>query len=431
MIQLIDGISTTITEIVCVLLIRNKLVKRSLKNITKADILFIIFISILTYITDYYLHNFEFILDTLLLTVSIWIVYKIKLYNSIIQIVTATIIFTVIEFISVVPFIFVYQLQDSIFVKYCSLLLSITMSIICYYKFDIDKVYEYVNSSNNNILRIILVNSFVAIFSVWIYWNNNFSNKMSGLIYFLLIILLILVINVLIIFYIDKSSKQLKIIESYNKYNPFIDELINEIRRKQHEYENRLQAFSALPEVCVTYDELVENINKHASEWNQQLNSINANILKLKYKILAALIYSKMKIAEKKDIEFLCNIDNINVEYPMEEYELIDIIGILIDNAIEAVESYEKSKKIIILFFETNYEKHIVVKNTYEKVKEECFNKFFTKSFSTKGSQRGFGLYNLNKILSNNKNVKIKVANEKLDNQNYVVFDLVFSPSSI
>ena len=431
MIQLIDGILTTITEIVCVLLIRDKLIQKDIKRLNRKDIVFVVFISILTYVTDYYLHNFEFILDTLLLTISIWLIYKIKLYNSITQIVIATITFTVIEFISVLPFVFVNELQNSILVKYSSLFLSIVMSIICYCKADINRIYEYINNSKNNILRIIVINSFLAIFSVWVYWNNNFDNKLFGLIYFILILLLILIVNVLIIFYIDKSNRQLKIIESYNKYNPFIDELIKEIRRKQHEYENRLQAFSALPEVCATYDELVENINKHTSEWNQQLNSINANILKLKYKILAALIYSKMKIAEKKDIKFTCNIDNINVEYPMKEYELIDVIGILIDNAIEAVESYEKSKKIIILFFETDTEKHIVVKNTYNKIKEEHFNKFFTKSFSTKGSQRGFGLYNLNKILSKNNNVEIKVANEKLDNQNYVVFDLVFSLSSI
>lgn len=420
-----DGFLSTFIEISCILIIRSKLVKKTRENLIK-EIMIIFVISVVTFITDYFLHNFEFIADGLIIVICISLIYKEKFNQCLIQVIISFIFVSIVQLLSMLPFIFIEDFQNLLFVKYSSLTISLVISILIYFKVNINKIYLYLVKAKSKMFYFVTINSFIAIFSVWFYWNNNFNDRLYGLIYFILIILFILIANILILFYIERFNKQKEIVASYNKYNPFIEDLIKEIRKKQHEYENRIQAFSTLPEICLTYDDLINNMQLYTTVWSNDLQSVNADVLKLKYKIVASLIYSKMKSAEEKGIDITCKIDNVNVEYPMEEWELMDVIGILVDNAIEAVESYEITKEIEILFYETNCVKHIVVKNSFDYLEIDEINNFFTKSYSTKGIKRGFGLYNLNKILNKNKDIEILVYNEDNNNNNYIVFDLLF-----
>lgn len=83
--------------------------------------------------------------------------------------------------------------------------------------------------------------------------------------------------------------------------------------------------------------------------------------------------------------------------------DLSRILGILLDNAIEASkESLEF--KLKLAFIKTEKAIIIVISNSY-KEKNISLNKIFKPNYSTKGSGRGLGLNNLKKIIDDYDNV--------------------------
>ena len=72
-------------------------------------------------------------------------------------------------------------------------------------------------------------------------------------------------------------------------------------------------------------------------------------------------------------------------------HELITIVGNLIDNALEAVANCEKKQvEVKIQYGDTLI---ITVQDTGKGIQEEEIGALFTKGYSTKGDNRGYGLY--------------------------------------
>ena len=119
------------------------------------------------------------------------------------------------------------------------------------------------------------------------------------------------------------------------------------------------------------------------------------------------LLTSKYREADSKNIKInmsllldLCNLK-------MKIYEFARILGILLDNAIEASEECED--KVINIIFRDDDKKHrqlIIIENTY-KNKDVDTIKIFGKGISGKENHTGLGLWEVNKILRKNNNVSL------------------------
>ena len=72
-------------------------------------------------------------------------------------------------------------------------------------------------------------------------------------------------------------------------------------------------------------------------------------------------------------------------------YDLIDILGILLDNAIEAVKDSNGLNKIKFQLIEGE-QLEICVKNPVEDISNNDIEKFYREGYSTKGDNRGLGL---------------------------------------
>lgn len=112
------------------------------------------------------------------------------------------------------------------------------------------------------------------------------------------------------------------------------------------------------------------------------------------------VLLDKYKLAEKDNINM--NIDVLdNLEnYKGKAYVISRVIGILLDNAIEATRECEEKVVNIKFIKEENKNRNlIIIENTYTN-KDIDTNKIFDKNYTTKQGNSGLGLWKIRDILS-------------------------------
>lgn len=124
----------------------------------------------------------------------------------------------------------------------------------------------------------------------------------------------------------------------------------------------------------------------------------NIKILELK-----SIIYIKTMQALERGIHLYINIPTPIIEISVDSIDLSQVLGIFFDNAIES--SIVSSQKEIEFNFEKHYKNHTI------SIKNSCIENNISLlhineyGFSTKGENRGLGLYNVKKILGKYPNV--------------------------
>lgn len=106
------------------------------------------------------------------------------------------------------------------------------------------------------------------------------------------------------------------------------------------------------------------------------------------------LVLEKFKSAKETDINIQYDQPDLNEKVIFKETELYEILSILIQNAIQAVnESLKAVKEIHIEVLPENSSVKISIEDTGIGISEEKVQKLFTPGFTTKVSGQGFGLH--------------------------------------
>jgi CitB family two-component system sensor histidine kinase MalK len=162
------------------------------------------------------------------------------------------------------------------------------------------------------------------------------------------------------------------------------------LRAQAHEFMNKLHVILGMAHMGY-YEKLVEFINDTV---NHRKNEIGFVTKKIQDPVLAGFLIGKLSYARESGVELYVSCDH---PLPQPEdsditHELITIVGNLIDNAVEAVTNCSV-KKIDVKFEYGDEILTIEVKDTGTGMSEDQQNKVFQKGFSTKGENRGLGLY--------------------------------------
>jgi two-component system sensor histidine kinase AgrC len=197
---------------------------------------------------------------------------------------------------------------------------------------------------------------------------------------------------------LSNKDSELKLQQFYNsKMKTFIDDI----------YQMKLDFNNSIAKITSFIDlEMWEELELYYRELHISAIFINSTQeiinLKISSPAILGLISSKTKIAAMKNlffhIEVNGDIDNINAG----EYVLCDILGCLMDNAIEAAQESELkhlSMKIEILDGNTSF----IIENSY-KYKPDI-NSIFFKGTSTKGEGRGNGLWFIKQKIDREENL--------------------------
>ena len=189
----------------------------------------------------------------------------------------------------------------------------------------------------------------------------------------------------------------------------------------KHDFNNQMNAIRMLPYTYKDYDSLSDAIANYSTFLEEEFNE--SELLKINLPVVAGFIFSKIKEAEQKGRLISVKIKNRSLITPVPEYDLIRILGILIDNAIEAT---EPGHTFSLILDSKNEHIRIQTKNEGGEISSELRKKMFVRGYSTKTSaevrtSRGQGLPNL-KELVDHYNGKIYLDNETFHEHTWICF---------
>ncbi|WP_427910784.1 GHKL domain-containing protein [Pediococcus parvulus] len=191
--------------------------------------------------------------------------------------------------------------------------------------------------------------------------------------------------------------------QQLHDYLASIEQQYTELRQFKHDYQNIMLSMTEL----VKHDdrtELQEYLNelKNKKHLNESLSKVSISELDhLKNETLRGLIIQKFFEARKQGVELDLEIEQDDLLIEKQLVDIVRIVGVLLDNAIEQAEKMP-DHKVSCALIKTDDTVEISVENAVTLP----FNlqKIFERGYSSKGSNRGLGLANVKELVNQNVN---------------------------
>ena len=402
-------------EITITMLLSTTLLK--IEATKKQKIIYILLFSLFVTINNFIVPSlYKTIINILLLPFLVYFIFKTTILKSILSEVIPLVIGSIIETVLLkVYFIFFGISQEN------ALLIPIyrlSFMFINYLTWFI--LYKICKNKNINITildnmdtrtkTLLIINSIFMIlsFTLQAFLVSYFIDNLP--VYITLISIIILLGYYFISFYSIIKTTNLQqtkqVLEQTQQYNKTLCILHDNIRCFKHDYNNMITTIGGYVQ-----SEDIEGLKQYYSQLLLDCSRSN-NLSTLSPEVInEPAIYSLLTNKYHKASEF--GID-INIEafldfhkLNMKIYEFTKILGILLDNAIEAAQECEKKviNVTICKDFKVNRQL-LVIENTY-KDKNIDTEKIYEKGFSSKPNNTGLGLWEIRQILKRNNNLNL------------------------
>ena len=238
--------------------------------------------------------------------------------------------------------------------------------------------------------------------------------------YDLVISLFVFMLYLLTILYLRERQKRylenenLKEKENENRsLNQMVTELsslYDEIRGFRHDFGGIIASLepaieeSNIPEIKSIYENVLIKMNKGLKKSDYSV--FNAN--RIKDIAIKNVLMQKMIQAKNEKIPFKLEIKGDIPEVSVPMLDTIRILNILCDNALEAAEKSDEPNVTVAVSSDKGITS-LVIENTREE-KHIDQNEIWEKGYSTKGSNRGIGLYTVSKLLLEYESIEIRTV---------------------
>ena len=202
-----------------------------------------------------------------------------------------------------------------------------------------------------------------------------------------------------------EAQKKVEYLENLNEYTKNLEMVYNNLRSFRHDYINIMDSLAAYidekkyEELGAFFYEHILPMQKNLTQKNGALNNLlNINILELK-----SILYTKLLLAVNQDIEVNIDIPDQIDSIHMDPVDLTRMLGIYLDNAIEAC--LETEHPVIHFHLgKMNQDIVFIISNSFID-KGLSLDQMLKKEVTTKGAGHGIGLYNVSEILNRYNNI--------------------------
>lgn len=266
-------------------------------------------------------------------------------------------------------------------------------------------VFDNINKHSKLILLSNMIVALVVIF-MQMYLIGYYNDTLPSFIVFLNILFLVayFVINFYSIAKTMSLQKTQVDLEQEKQYNKTLQILHDNLRAFKHDFANIISGIGGYVEtddmegLKKYYKQLLQDCNQVNNLGSLNPDSINSPAV---YAVLANKYYKADSAGIKISLDSFIDFNHLY----MGIYEFTRILGILMDNAIEAAsECDNKYIHVEIRNDDSRNRQLLIVENTF-KNKDINIDKIYEKGYSTKPHNTGLGLWEVEKILKKNKNV--------------------------
>ncbi len=375
---------------------------------------------------------FNVILNDILAFIIIYQIFKLSFFKTVIASVFPGIFFSVLQSIVLNPYISIFNLtyNEIETIPIYRIPFAITIYLIAYSlnliikhkKFKLTILDDFDNKNKsiiilnfifgliNVIIQMIITVNYIDILPIYF----SVFNVISLLIYFTLSIYSLTKVMKLV-----TTTQKL---ESAEEYNKTLHILHDSVRGFKHDFDNIVTTIGGY---IKTND--MEGLEKYYSQLQEDCSKVN-NLYILNPDIINNpgiynLLTTKYSEAEENGIKvnltFLLDFNDLH----MKIYEFARILGILLDNAIDAASECEEKELNIVFRNEAKNSRNIIlIENTY-KDKDVNIEQIFNKGVTGKENHTGLGLWEIRQILNKNNNVNLYTnKNEKYFSQQLEIY---------
>lgn len=311
---------------------------------------------------------------------------------------------------------------------YVSLLFMIVLMKILKYKYffhtlDIKKISEKNRYMQHILLYIsFLTMSIIGVLILLIYNVSNMGFGMEIVMRTFIVLALVIILFTLLISIINYDKRKAlnelekKLMEKNLKQ---MEENIDALRIQRHDYMNHLQII-----LMQMSSGKIEDAKRYILGMADCDSNISVYFLTGNHCIDAILNTKKLK-ASKSGIDLTACIDSLLENIELSDSEVSSILLNIIDNAIDELENSDKEYKYVHveIYIDEGYH-NICIKNNGSKIEDT--KKIFEIAYSSKGENRGYGLYSIKQLLEEH-NCSIDVESDDIETEFNIQIPIIYN----
>lgn len=345
--------------------------------------------------------------------------YRVSWKDSLITTLLCVLLVGITELICFFPFVFIFNGKWSETVN--NLLaagISFLFWCVCMRKVPVYYLKKWCGKKEVWYIAVVSF-SLILMLTTIINYNMTFELELTDYIYIImgLILMWILSFRLMRYHYEERIRK---------KYFVVFESVIEQIRSRQHKFQNHLDAVYSLHKLYDEYETLVQEQRKYLQKLTDY--EMPAEVMALKNPILIAHVYEKITEAQEAGLRIRMKLRCDLEKCKMDEIHMIEILGTLFDNAIQDM---KQTRQTEFLVFEVEKENGIIIRvaNPHEEMKNQEIRKMFERGYSTKGKNRGIGLHHVKQLIQKHK-IELLVENRIIEEKNYICFSVMIGRST-
>lgn len=386
----------------------------NMESTKKQKVIYVILMSIVSILSNTLLtYDYTKFINAICWILIVMVTFKTTFIKSIFSEIITTISIAILEpiLIQFLKMCFGVQHFDIALIPIYRILFLILMYLCIFSIYLICKrfkinitILDNMNKKNIIILLInLILGSISIILQLYIFYRYNFP-----------LITLLGMVSLILYFFLSMYSlirtTKLEVaeqdLEEAHLYNKSLKILHDNVRGFKHDFSNIVQAIGGyiatkdMDGLTTYYSQLLDDCQKVNNLYTLSPEVINNPAI---YSLLTSKYHKADELGIKIHLEVFLNLNELN----MKIYEFTRVLGILMDNAIEATNECKEKIINVQIRKDSRYNRQVlIIENTYND-KDIDLDKIFEKGYSSKPNNTGIGLWEVRQIMKKNTNLNL------------------------